>query len=138
MSVRVPSKGSVPSPFESTPSRRIFLLFVPNGNEKSALCPTDIKPSLNNQVTSGALLDHVNVTCKPEGGKEVYAFSYTGFGGVVCAIVMTIIIIGFTLDIAVRAIKLAILRLIAPVPIISYISPGQEKDGAFGNKKKDY
>lgn len=104
-----------------------------NYYEKSALCPTDIKPSLNNQVTSGALLDHVNVTCKPEGGKEVYAFSYTGFGGVVCAIVMTIIIIGFTLDIAVRAIKLAILRLIAPIPIISYISPGQEKNGAFGN-----
>ena len=104
-----------------------------NYYEKSALCPTDIAPYLNRLVSSSGLLDHVNLTCKPEGGKEIYAFSYTGFGGVVCAIVMTIIIIGFTLDIAVRAIKLAILRLIAPIPIISYISPGQEKNGAFGN-----
>ena len=104
-----------------------------NYYEKSALCPTDIAPYLNRLVSSSGLLDHVNLTCKPEGGKEIYAFSYTGFGGVVCAIVMTIIIIGFTLDIAVRAIKLAILRLIAPIPIISYISPGQEKNGTFGN-----
>lgn len=82
--------------------------------------------------TSSTLLDHINDTCDTDNG-EVYVFEYTGFGGVICAVVMTIIIIGFTLDIAVRAIKLAILRLIAPVPIISYISPGQEKDGAFGN-----
>lgn len=83
--------------------------------------------------TSSSLLTHVNDTCESADGEEVYAFEYTGFGGVVCAIVMTIIIIGFTLDVAVRAIKLAVLRLIAPVPIISYISPGQEKNGAFGN-----
>ena len=94
-------------------------------------CPDDIAPSLNPAVTAGALLEHINDTCMADG--ETYAFSYIGFGGVVCAIVMTIIVIGFTLDVAVRAIKLALLRLIAPIPIISYISPGQEKDGAFGN-----
>lgn len=99
--------------------------------DKAAACPDAASSYLNPSVSSGALLDHINDTCNDNG--EVYAFSYTGFGGVVVAIVMTIIIIGFTLDIAVRAIKLAILRLIAPVPIISYISPGQEKDGAFGN-----
>ena len=104
-----------------------------NYYQNSTVCPTDIAPYFNRLVSSDALLDHVNLTCTPSGGQEVYAFSYTGFGGVVCAIVMTIIIIGFTLDIAVRAIKLAILRLIAPIPIISYISPGQEKNGTFGN-----
>lgn len=99
--------------------------------ETAASCPDVVDSYFSPLVSSGALLDHVNDTCDNSG--EVYAFSYTGFGGIVCAIVMTIIIIGFTLDIAVRAIKLALLRLIAPVPIISYISPGQEKDGAFGN-----
>ena len=99
--------------------------------EEAAACPDIVGPYFNPLVTSGALLDHINDTCNANG--ETYAFSYTGFGGVVVAIVMTIIIIGFTLDVAVRAIKLALLRLIAPVPIISYISPGQEKDGAFGN-----
>lgn len=100
--------------------------------EEVTACPTDIAPSLNPAVTSGALLDHINTTCMVDGD-ETYAFEYIGFGGLVCSIVMTIIVIGFTLDIAVRAIKLALLRLIAPIPIISYISPGQEKDGAFGN-----
>ena len=99
--------------------------------DQAAVCPDAASSYLNPLLTSGTLLDHVNDTCDANG--EVYAFSYTGFGGVVCAVVMTIIIIGFTLDIAVRAIKLALLRLIAPIPIISYISPGQEKDGAFGN-----
>ena len=99
--------------------------------DQAAVCPDDARSYINTDVTSSTLLDHVNDTC--DAGEEVYAFTYTGFGGVVCAVVMTIIIIGFTLDIAVRAIKLALLRLIAPIPIISYISPGQEKDGAFGN-----
>ncbi len=99
--------------------------------DQAAVCPDDARSYINTDVTSSTLLDHVNDTC--DAGEEVYAFTYTGFGGVVCAVVMTIIIIGFTLDIAVRAIKLALLRLIAPIPIISYISPGQEKNGAFGN-----
>lgn len=103
-----------------------------NYYENSTVCPTDIAPSLNPAVTSGALLEHINDTCMGDDG-ETYAFEYIGFGGLVCSIVMTIIVIGFTLDIAVRAIKLALLRLIAPIPIISYISSGQEKDGAFGN-----
>ncbi len=77
-------------------------------------------------------LKYINDTCDYDG-KEVYIFNYTPFAGLVCSLIMTVIIIGFTLDIAVRAIKLAILRLIAPIPIISYISPGQEKNGAFGN-----
>ena len=46
---------------------------------------------------------------------------------------MIVIVLGFTVDVAVRSIKLIILRVIAPVPIISYITPGSEKDGAFGN-----
>ena len=106
---------------------------INSGNyENAAACPDVVAPYFNSNLTSGTLLDHINDTCNGSNG-ETYAFDYTGLGGVIVAIVMTIIIIGFTLDVAVRAIKLALLRLIAPVPIISYISPGQEKDGAFGN-----
>ena len=99
--------------------------------EDNAACPDIVRPYYNPLVTSGAIMDHVNSTCNSNG--EVYAFDYTILGGFIVSVVMTIIVIGFTLDIAVRSIKLGILRLIAPIPIISYISPGQEKDGAFGN-----
>lgn len=78
------------------------------------------------------LMRYINVECDSEEG-EVYIFDYTPLLGLVCSIIMAIIIIGFTLDVAVRAIKLALLRLISPIPIISYIIPGQEKNGAFGN-----
>ena len=63
----------------------------------------------------------------------MYAFDYTLLGGAVVSIVMFFIVLGFTVDIAVRAIKLALLRLIAPIPIIAYMDPGQEKNGAFGS-----
>ena len=99
--------------------------------EEAAACPDIVRPYYNPLVTSGAIMNHINSTCNSNG--EVYAFDYTILGGFIVSIVMTIIVIGFTLDIAVRSIKLGILRLIAPIPIISYISPGQEKDGAFGN-----
>ena len=104
--------------------------------EDNVACPgeTEAMPWFNSQLTSGTLINHINDTCESEEtGEEVYVFDYTILGGLICSFIMTIITIGFTLDIAVRAIKLAVLRLIAPVPIISYISPGQEKDGAFGN-----
>ncbi len=99
--------------------------------EEATACPDIVRPYYNPLVTSGAIMDHINSTCNSNG--EVYAFDYTILGGFIVSVVMTIIVIGFTLDIAVRSIKLGILRLIAPIPIISYISPGQEKDGAFGN-----
>ncbi len=74
------------------------------------------------------ILDGVGESCN-----GVYAFDYTVLGGLIVSIVMFLIILGFTVDIAVRAIKLALLRLIAPIPIIAYIDPGQEKNGAFGS-----
>ena len=104
--------------------------------EKKVACPSENEamPYFNSELTSSTLINHINDTCKDvESDEEVYVFDYTILGGLICSIIMTIIILGFTVDIAVRAVKLAVLRLIAPVPIISYISPGSEKDGAFGN-----
>ena len=66
-------------------------------------------------------------------GNERYVFAYTGILGGVVALVFAIILLGFTVDIAVRSVKLAVLRLIAPIPIISYIDPKSAKDGAFAS-----
>ncbi|HIR59217.1 MAG TPA: hypothetical protein IAB38_04125 [Candidatus Onthousia excrementipullorum] len=94
-------------------------------------CPDVVINYIDDTVSASGVLDHVNDICGSNG--ETYAFEYTPVGGLVVSIVMTVIVIGFTLDIAVRAIKLAILRLIAPVPIISYVNPGADKNGPFGN-----
>ena len=104
-----------------------------NEYETNVACESEAAPYFNSRLTAGTLIDHINDTCKPDSGSEVYVFDYTLLGGLFCSIIMIIIILGFTIDVAVRAVKLAILRLIAPIPIISYLDPGQEKNGAFGN-----
>ena len=57
-----------------------------------------------------------------------YVFAFNWLASAIVGIVFLIILIGFTIDIAVRSIKLAVLRLLAPIPIISYIEPKSSKD----------
>lgn len=68
------------------------------------------------QTTQG-MISLVNEDCG--GGK--YIFAYSPIGGI-CAYIIVVILILYTIDVAIRAIKLAILRLIAPIPIISHMS----------------
>lgn len=63
---------------------------------------------------------------------DIYVFNYTPIISTVTALVFAFVLILFTVDIAIRAIKLAVLRLLAPIPIISYIDPkSSAKDGTF-------
>lgn len=104
--------------------------------EANAACPNELDTIhyYDPTVKASYLLDHINDTCEnDDAGGEVFVMQYTILGGFIFSIIMSIIVLGFTVDVAVRAIKLAILRIIAPVPIITYITPGAEKDGAFGN-----
>ena len=64
-------------------------------------------------------------------GKKRYVFVYMPFVSAIVAIIFVFILGSFTVDVAVRAIKLSILRLIAPIPLISYLDPKASKDGAF-------
>ena len=121
----------------------------------NVICPTTVfTSSYDNLGLSGAdIMDMVNLNCLPDNenphwyesagawlmgifgdsGKR-YAFAYTPFLGAAASIIMTIIILGFTIDIAIRAIKLAVLRLIAPIPIIGYVQQPKDKGGgAFEN-----
>ena len=100
---------------------------------KNTICPAEVNEShyAEENVDPQVILSHVNDSCG-SGSSERYAFAYTPFAGIVM-IIMALIITGFTIDIAVRAIKLAVLRLVAPVPIISYINPPKQGGGAFDN-----
>ena len=61
-----------------------------------------------------------------------YVFAYLPIISTIVAAVFIYILLGEIITIAIRSIKLAVLRLLAPIPIISYIDPKSEKDGAFG------
>lgn len=75
------------------------------------------------------LYNKVIGTYKRIKGEDRYVFAYMPVVGGIVALVFAVILLGFTVDIAIRAIKLAVLRLIAPIPIISYIQPSKSKDG---------
>lgn len=66
-------------------------------------------------------------------GKNRYIFAYNGLVSAIVPFIFVFILLSFTIDVAVRAIKLAVLRLIAPIPIISYMDPNGSKDSAFNS-----
>lgn len=65
-------------------------------------------------------------------GKKRYVFAHNlPFVSAIVGFIFVFILLSFTVEIAVRAVKLAVLRLIAPIPIISYMDPRGSKDGSF-------
>ena len=90
----------------------------------------------DNATVTDLFLDHLNDECGNKFlvfGTNYYAFAYVPIVGGIVAIIFTILFAVFSIDIAIRAIKLSVLRLIAPIPVISYMEPGQEKNGAFAS-----
>lgn len=104
----------------------------------NTICPAEVNDShyAEENIDSEIILSHINDDCKNDDVGKRYAFAYTPLVGALIMIIMAIIIVGFTVDVAVRAIKLALLRLVAPVPIISYINPPKQGGGAFDNWTK--
>ena len=74
------------------------------------------------------LANLVNLNCD-----DYYAFSYFPVVSTICGILLLLVFATTCLDVAIRALKLAILRLIAPIAIISYIDPKSAEKGAFSS-----
>ncbi|MBQ6497398.1 MAG: hypothetical protein IJI58_01630 [Bacilli bacterium] len=90
----------------------------------------------------GKIIDVVNVTCSADPaltgkslissiGEKLYAFTYMPVVSLIMGGIFVVILLGFCVEVAIRAIKLAILRLLAPIPIISYMDPKGSKDSSF-------
>lgn len=104
-----------------------------DADPKDILGLVNVKCSESEQSSNflDSLWHKVKGIFKELGGSERYMFAYIPILPAIVGYVFVFILLGFTVDIAVRAVKLAVLRLIAPIPIISYIEPKQAKDGAF-------
>lgn len=92
-------------------------------------------PSLTNATISD-IADATYARCSDvvDGGESsIFAYDYNWLFGLAVGLLMLVIMLFFTVDIAIRAIKLGILRIVAPIPIISYVDPKSAKDGAFNN-----
>lgn len=60
-----------------------------------------------------------------------YYIDYSFFVSTACGIIILLLLLSFTMDIAVRTIKLGFYEVFAPIPIISYVDPKSGKDGIF-------
>lgn len=70
--------------------------------------------------------------------QDMYLFDYRGLISTITGIIVAFLLIGFCVDIAVRAIYLGFLQLISPIPIISYMDPKQTfSNGIFSNWLKE-
>ena len=84
--------------------------------------------------------DIINVDCDIQsgflgirwlGGEGKYVFAFNWIVSAIVGVIFLVVLVLFTVDIAIRSIKLSILRLLAPIPIISYIDPKSSKDGGM-------
>ena len=82
-----------------------------------------------NDNTVATAVDHINDAA--DGDSDHYRYNYLPIVGFVTALVMTLILLGYAVDVSIRVFKLIILQVIAPIPIISYMDPKSSKDGAF-------
>ncbi len=78
---------------------------------------------------SGLITARVSSGSTGEVGE--YAFEYASIIATLGGGFIVYILILFCIQIAVRSVKLGVLQLIAPIPIISYIDPKQSKNGMF-------
>ncbi len=115
------------------------------------ICPDMDQDSLdiytNLDSTPNEIIGLVNESCSVDKGSswynhlpkssrhaKMYAFATNlPFVSAIVGFIFVFVLLDFTIQIAVRAIKLAILRLIAPIPVISYMNPLGSKDNAFNS-----
>ena len=92
----------------------------------------------------GEIIGMVNETCTVDfnllnylpivnafAGSKKYIFSYTVLVPTIVGIIFIFVLLSFTVDVAVRAVKLAVLRLLAPIPLIGYMDPKGSRDESF-------
>ena len=91
------------------------------------------------ETSTTDILNMVNTPCevldsdKQISGWDAYAFNFNWFAGLIVGLLFLFMLVMLCIEVAKRAIKLAILRLISPIPIISYMSPGSTfENGPMG------
>lgn len=80
------------------------------------------------RLTISELVSYSGVACD-----DGWAFTYFPLFSTICGGILLFFLIGICIQIAIRSIKLAVLRLLSPIAIISYINPKSSESGAFSN-----
>lgn len=93
--------------------------------ENAATMPdigNDPNPQLNHTVEEQNTYYLFDYLLRLKRG-DIFAFDYKFIISTICGAFAALVLLSFCMDVAVRIIKLYFLRLIAPIPIISYVDP---------------
>ena len=82
-----------------------------------------IKKRYDEANTPDEIQSLVGYQCKNSKKDKELIFEYTPIAPIIVSLLLIAIFVSFTFDVVVRAAKLAILRIVAPIPIISYMNP---------------
>lgn len=77
------------------------------------------------------MFENVNLSCRTNYNSSIYQYEYNPIISTIAGGFMCYVLIGICITVAIRMFKMMILRMVAPIPIISYIDPKSSKDGAF-------
>ena len=81
--------------------------------------------------TEGGAFASILSGFKRLGGTDRYVFAYLPIISTLVGGILIYILVGEIITIAIRSLKLAVLRVIAPIPVISYIQPSKD-NGMYG------
>ena len=87
--------------------------------------------------TISDFLEHINDTCE-YNGKKIYAYDYLPIISTLVGALAIYVLFSLCITVAIRAFKLIILRMLAPIPVVSYIDPKSSKDGMFSHWIKTF
>ena len=118
-----------------------------NKFEKTDACPdnsTHCKDAIDdyNEAIFGSgdmfdlLSEHMKDYVKVDDNK-IYVYDYAVFLTFIVGVAITYLLIVFCFDLAERVIKLAILEIVSPLFIVTYIDPKSAKSGPFKNWLKE-
>ena len=107
-------------------------------HRKSFLAGDDIECDGDDELNDvWDMLDKINTECSSTNPK-VYRYDYLPIISTIVAGIMAYVLFSLAISVAIRAFKLIILRMLAPIPIISYIDPKSSKDGMFSHWVKTF
>lgn len=93
--------------------------------------PTGVTPYNQTTVDIDYMFNNVNLSCQTTNNGSMYQYEYTPIISTLAGGFMCYVLIGICITVAIRMFKMMILRMVAPIPVISYIDPKSSKDGAF-------
>lgn len=92
---------------------------------------TNAVTAWNNDASFLTLETYVSSYIKGSNDETIWIYKYTPFIMLITGLFVTYVLLSFTIDIAIRTVELAVLEILSPFFIVTYIDPKSSSNGPF-------